>query len=149
MRYHAYWISPIGEILPVETHHVTDFFRYPEVFGLTRDDVLSCYQKYGERLGTEGKAREELILGVMKKGWIRLRYSLKAQSWTAQLSRFTDRQKEYLLNWCLRMMEGEFGGKAKGLTELKIIDEKSNVLFQGNFSDIGRVKPQTSQQVKG
>ena len=148
MRYHAYWISPSGEIMPVETHHVTDFLRYPEVFGLTRDDVLSSYQKYGERLGIEGKAREELILGAMKKGWIRLRYNQKAQSWTAQLSGFTDRQKEYLVNWCLRMMEGEFGYKVSRLSQIKVISEKSDILFYGNFLDIGKVKSQPSQQVK-
>ena len=70
-----------------------------------------------------------------KKGWIRLRYSLKAQSWTAQLSGFTDRQKEYLVNWCRRIRDGKYGDNIGKFIGFRIINEKGEVLFFGNFSD--------------
>jgi len=135
MRYVAYWINPNGEILPVETHHITNFFHNPQVFGLTRDDVLSSYQKHGERPGIEGKAREELILEVMKRGWIRLRYVPKEQSWTAQLYGFTEQQKGYLFNWCRRIKDGKYGDNIGKLSGFTIIDEKGDVLYSGNFSN--------------
>jgi hypothetical protein len=149
MNYHAYWISPDGVIIPViGGHHIAQVLSNPDQFGFKREELESCYEKYGEPYGLEGKAREEIIRLLFKNNWIRLRYYPENDLWKVEISGFTDRQKEYIRDWCLRMMKGEYGDKVSGFTEIKVIDEKSGMVFYGNFFDIGKLKSQTSQPVK-
>lgn len=53
--------------------HIDFIFLKPEKFNYTRDMLADTYKKYGERLGQEGKAREEIIRDVSKYGFIRVR----------------------------------------------------------------------------
>jgi hypothetical protein len=69
----AFWISPEGAILPVPLSHIASVIRAPEVFGLTREYLEDAYRKHKEPLGLEGKARGEIIAGLICKGWIRIR----------------------------------------------------------------------------
>jgi hypothetical protein len=45
----------------------------PEKFGLTKEELRKFYESYGEPLGHEGRAREEIIKRLMRKKWIRIR----------------------------------------------------------------------------
>ena len=72
------------------------------------------------------------MVEVMKKGWIRLRYIPNAQSWTAQLSGFTEQQKEYLVDWCRKIRDGKYGDNVGKITGFKIINEEGEVLYSGN-----------------
>ncbi len=64
----AYWISPKGEIIPVSgpsgSCHIQAVINNPQTFGLDLDYIKDVYDKHNEELGSEGKAREEIILGL-------------------------------------------------------------------------------------
>lgn len=69
----AFWISPEGYVMPVELSHISMVIRDPEKFGLTTQDIKAAYRKHNEPVGLEGKAREELIVALLGRGWIRVR----------------------------------------------------------------------------
>jgi hypothetical protein len=140
VRYQAFWISPSGAVTPAEGgHHIFSVVASPEKFGYTKEELLSRYEKHGEPFGKEGKAREEIMVELMKRNWIRLRYIPRADVWTAQLSRYTDRQKGFLFDWTQNMMEGKYGDKVGMHTELKVISDRGDILFHGTFYTAGKM----------
>lgn len=89
--YNRWWISPEAEIVSVQTStHISEIISFPEKFGLTREEIEETYQKHGERLGLEGKAREEIMQKVMSQGWIRARDGNGLYLETSNLSRYKD-----------------------------------------------------------
>ena len=54
--------------------HVGLTIECPELFGLTGKMVMDIYKKHGEVIGSESKAREELVRLAAAKGWIRIRH---------------------------------------------------------------------------
>ena len=91
----AYWMDPTGKIIPVPLKHINLISDNPKKFGLTKDYIADLYKKHNERPGQEGKAREEIMVGLMQKGWIRLRHHPKTE-WMIQLDRLDNRRKDYL-----------------------------------------------------
>jgi len=69
----AFFISPEGEIITVQTSHIAEIIRDPARFGLSKDEIYAEYRQYGEPVGIEGKAREKIISALIKGGWIRIR----------------------------------------------------------------------------
>ena len=53
------------------------------MFGFTRADVESAYDHHDEPLYSEGRAREELILDAVRRGWVRIRRYRSSYSVTA------------------------------------------------------------------
>jgi hypothetical protein len=47
--------------------------KEPKTFGTTIEKIRELFKKHGEPLGHEGKAREEIMIAAMKRGWIRTR----------------------------------------------------------------------------
>jgi len=87
MRYDAYWISPSGQIVPAEGEaisHINMIFKRPEFFGYTRKQLEDLHKKYGERIGQEGKAREEIMCDLLLKVWIRIPYLPKQMQFVFQ-----------------------------------------------------------------
>lgn len=82
----AFWVSPRGKFLDAGRDlHIGMVIKQPETFGLTRRYIDQLHEKYGEQVGQEGDAREEIMLDLMKQGWIRIRryqnhYSI--QTWS-------------------------------------------------------------------
>ena len=66
----GFFISQEGFIIPVERHIYT-VSEYPEAFGFTNKEIKKIYKKYGEKARQEGKAREDILKTVVKRGWIR------------------------------------------------------------------------------
>jgi len=95
----AYWISPSGEITSVGLKHINEIIDNPEAFGLTKEFVKETYAKFGEKMNTEGKAREEIMALLMKQGWIRIRYQPRQDSFTVQLWRLGRRPKDLIWSW--------------------------------------------------
>ncbi|HPS30826.1 MAG TPA: hypothetical protein PLZ43_11260 [bacterium] len=85
MRREAYWISPEGTVITVNTKHINEVISHPEVFGLTIEAIRAVYEKYDEPMGLEGKAREEIMTGLILKGWIRIRWKDRVYSYTVQM----------------------------------------------------------------
>jgi len=61
----AYWISPQGEIYPVKITHIRFILDNPDMFKTTKIDLLEIYKKYNEKIGWEGKAREEIMTKII------------------------------------------------------------------------------------
>jgi hypothetical protein len=93
----AIWISPYGRVYDVGISHVKFVFDNPDKFGLTEEDIRAAYERHGERLGIEGKAREEILLGLLRDGWIRARYN--RDGWHIQLNRLNRDTKESIRSW--------------------------------------------------
>ena len=71
----AFWLSPTGEVSKT-THgmyHIGDVITNPEKFGMNREDIESLYDEEGEPIGQEGKARDSIMVQLLKEGWIRIR----------------------------------------------------------------------------
>lgn len=81
----AAWISPLGQIILVEQSHVISIITDPALFDLPADLPRQLFSECGERLGTEGRARDILIRRVVASGWIRARrYANRHWSFTTR-----------------------------------------------------------------
>lgn len=102
----AYWISPRGQILPMskKDKHIAEIIKNPKAFGYTREELQDIYDKYGEKFGNEGKAREEIILSLIRKGWTRIRKYIRPDRWTVNVVKLTSKVKDILQFWADKML---------------------------------------------
>jgi hypothetical protein len=111
MKYEAYWISPDGKIVPAEDgaiSHIGMILKKPEFFGYTKEGILDLHKKHGDRLGQEGKAREEILKELLDKGWMRIRYVPRQQMFTLQTNSVASRRKQDLIwDWAEKVTGGE------------------------------------------
>ncbi|GHT63261.1 hypothetical protein FACS1894110_00650 [Spirochaetia bacterium] len=101
----AWWISPQGKILTVEqgSTHIQKVIDNPNAFGYTTEQIEDIYHSYGEAVGTEKKAREEIIRDILSKGWIRIRKNGFCYSF--QLNALSEIAKNYIFDWATRMVD--------------------------------------------
>lgn len=105
----AYWISPYGQVVEVGTNHINLIIANPKKFGYTKEKIKEVYDKYGEPLGVEGKAREEIISDVVSKGWIRVRrYGNKGYS--VNINQMTKKVKDILFDWAYKLLNTGING---------------------------------------
>jgi hypothetical protein len=99
----AWWISPYGEIISVDRGgtHIGMVFDKPEAFGLDIGYLHNLYDEYHEPYGSEGEAREKVILALTKQGWIRIR-NYKSY-YSATINKTSKRVKDYLYKWAKEM----------------------------------------------
>lgn len=96
----AYWISPRGEVLDVTPGiHITAVINHPEKFGFTDEKITELYDKHGETVGSEGKAREEIMRHLFKRGWIRTRLYRREDTWSVNVGRMTNKTFDLLVKW--------------------------------------------------
>jgi hypothetical protein len=112
----AYWISPNGEIIPVTTTHIDEVIKNPTIFGYTDEEIKDIFSKFDEPVGLESKAREKIVVDLVKKGWVRIR-SYGNKGFSVNIQKLTSRIKDYLFDWSVRLTspEGLFGAKEKDL----------------------------------
>jgi hypothetical protein len=122
----AYWISPRGEVVEVNTNHIDVIIKNPEKFGYKRDQIQAIYDKYDEPLGKEGEAREEIILALVKKGYIRIR-KYGNQGYTLNIGRMTKKVKDILFDWASKLI-------STGIKGMKEKDVYSDVRIS-SFTD--------------
>lgn len=104
----GFFISPKGEIIPVDTSHIRTVIKNPEVFGLSREYIESKYTKLGEKTGLEGKARDEILRRVLRNGWMRLRRHTN-RYWSVQTGTVTDEKKRFIQMWAREILTGSLG----------------------------------------
>ncbi len=68
----AYWLSETTWLV-VETNHIDVIRRSPQRFGLDEEILRETFRRHGEEMGTNGRAREELIRRATENGWVRVR----------------------------------------------------------------------------
>jgi len=123
----AYWISPTGKVLPVKQKHITEIVTDPVAFGFSQEEIEEIHEKYGEPLGVEGKAREELMNRLLKLGWIRIRYVPRQDMYSIQCANFRKRQKDYLWYWANDVMENKHHQYADVRLETQSGVERTNI----------------------
>ena len=101
----AFFISPKGDIIYTPTKHIESVLRYPEKFGLDRDFIEYIHDFYNEKLGQEGKAREQILLSLFKKGWMRLRRY--RSFWSINVKMYSNKVKDYLQKWASLLIKGK------------------------------------------
>lgn len=103
----AYWINPYGKILPIfdDQKHIDQIIKNPEFFSFTLEHLQKIYNSENEVLGSEGKAREKIILNLISRNWIRIRYYDRNDSYTVNVNRLTKNTKNYLYKWAKGMEE--------------------------------------------
>jgi hypothetical protein len=147
----AYWISPTGKAINVGTNHVTAIIKNPKTFGMTSDHVKAIFDKFNEPIGQEGKAREELILELVNKGWIRIR-RYRNEGYSVTIGSMTKKVKDILFSWADTMLNTGVNGnketdkyipvKIIGFKDhytrnLTIFDLANDALYEGKeFFDI-------------
>jgi hypothetical protein len=105
----AYWISPQRKILPMgDSKHIKEVIKNPGAFGYTEEELKKIYAKHDEIYGIEGTAREEIILALIQKDWIRIRKYTKPYRWTANIKLYTDSVKDILEFWAAEMIEAGY-----------------------------------------
>jgi hypothetical protein len=100
---YAYWILPKrvnGKLtIKVSTRHINDIIDHPTKFGETKDTVFDAYKKYDERVGIEGKAREEIIERILQRGFARVRFNMRQQRWSIQVYKLNDKMQDNIFEW--------------------------------------------------
>jgi len=62
------------------------------------------YNQFGERIGQEGRAREQIMLTLFKNGWVRIR---KYKTfWVINVKRLAGRIKSYVTQWAKKVLKG-------------------------------------------
>lgn len=122
-----YWINPYGKILKqANTTHIQAVTKNPSVFGVTRDWVEKIYAKYDESVGTEGRAREEILEYLFKQGYVRIRLYVN-KYWSVTLSNFRNRRvKKALSKWAEDAVKDRSAGR---FMPVRILDTKTDKLY--------------------
>jgi len=102
----AFFISPKGDLIRVSDRHIRDVVSYPEKFGLTQNYIEDVHAKYGEKIGSEGDAREEILIKLVHKGWIRIREYYN-KYWSVQVPNMSRKVKEHLWDFAVKVVEKE------------------------------------------
>lgn len=108
MSGYAYWITPKGKIISPESRHIISVVKYPKKFGETDKTIDDTFNKYGEQKlsDIEGEAREEIMLRVIKRGYIRVRNNntRNSQHWSIQLNKLTNKVNDILWEWANKII---------------------------------------------
>lgn len=122
----AFWISPKGEIIDVKTNHISEVIRNPEKFGFNDAFIEYVYKFYNEKVGQEGKAREQLMMALFKNDWIRIRKY--RDFWSINVKKFAGRAKSFIIDWAQKIIKGIHGIKEDDpYAVIKIDQEKQPV----------------------
>ncbi|MEO0281630.1 MAG: hypothetical protein ABIN05_04715 [candidate division WOR-3 bacterium] len=126
LKYEAFFITPENYLVPVHRNHIDVICDHPEIFGFTIDHVKDVFHKYDEPLKSEFQARKELLKEIFEKGFIRLRFKTKEDSyWEIELF-ITDceKQKEQIVAWATKMISDKIFGADENTPVKFIKNEK-------------------------
>jgi len=134
----AFWITPDGKVIDCGVKKHIDFVvENPEKFNITKEEIKKLYEKYNEKIGTEGKARQDIILNVIKNGFIRVRKY--KNSITINANNFNSRTKKILQSFAKKLISGELGIKEKDrYIDVNISTEVGRGSSEYNLDDISK-----------
>jgi len=131
----AFWVSPQGKTTDVPITHIQSIIDKPTYFGLTKDEVRSEYEKYGEKVGTEGEARGKIMTALMKRGWIRIRHIPRQDKWTVQTYQFGVKEKNNTWDWLQWALKRNIANR---YADVNILIIKSSRVIASSFSEMAR-----------
>ena len=89
----GFWIKNNKIVDISATTHIGYIIDNPEIFNTTSNAIDLIYKRFDEKIGIEGKAREEIIKMVASYGWIRVRHYFKPKDyWSIQFDKFILKQ---------------------------------------------------------
>lgn len=97
---HGFWIDPKGKVIELSQGqtHINHIINNPEQYNQSEERLRSVYDKFGEieRYGKEGKSRDEIMLRLMRRGWVRIRKARAGGAflWTVETIKFSNREKD-------------------------------------------------------
>ncbi len=105
-RCNAFFLSPRGKIVPVlQGTHIRQIIFEPKTFGLNISDIKAEFEKTGEFLGHEGKARDAIVFPLFEKGWVRVRFE-EFGTLIFQLSKFDSVRRNNIKNFLQLVCKG-------------------------------------------
>ena len=131
----AYFITPKGEIIYCGVKHITTIIKYPEKFGMDKYFIEYIYNFYNEKIGQEGKAREQFLMSLFNKGWIRIR-KYGDNFWTVNVDKLTRVVKQRLQKWAKQMLKGKDGIKEYDKEISVKIDQKNKKVVSSDMESI-------------
>ncbi len=149
----AYWLSPKGKVHEVNQTHIMFILDNPELFKTTKIDLVEVYKKYKEKIGWEGKAREEILTEALKKGWVRIR-DYGNNGWSLQVWELDNYTKNVIWKWAAKSLELIGEGKKVYDHNRIIITVLKNIFLQKpnhtwtvnlNFGDVIKGKLEESK----
>jgi len=125
----AYWVSPVGEMLSVKFTHIEAVIKNPEVFEITHSYIKKLYKKYRETVGLEGKARDEIVEGLINKKWMRIRYDKSQDYYIVGFKFFDKNQIDYLKKWSMGILalDEKLASKIVYLNDMKDVLETCTI----------------------
>ena len=119
----AFWITPKGETIGSMKSHISMVVANPKKFGLTDDYIKETYKKYEEKVGFEGKAREEIMKKLIDEGFIRIR-KYGNYGWVIDVNRLMKKIKERITKWAEKITEKGIAGikETSKFNSVKILD---------------------------
>lgn len=106
---YAFFISPKGEVIYCGSNHISEIIKNPKAFGMTKEIIEYIHDMYNEKIGTEGKAREQILISLLNNGWIRIR---RYKNFLSINVKKVDRKTKIILNkWAKEILKGKNGIK--------------------------------------
>lgn len=103
----AYWLTPSGKIIKPELRHISTVIKYPKKFGETEETIAATYEKYQEQISStvEGKAREEILLRIINRGFVRIRKggTRRNEHWSIQVYKLNSKLQDAIWQWANRI----------------------------------------------
>lgn len=133
----AYWISPAGETIPVIMTHIDSVLKDPVRYGLTQEYIDRVAEENGGvgELRDGGKARDAIMVEMLKQGWVRVRKVSKPyEYWTIQIENLSRTVKRNIIKWVEEMSQMN---EHRLKDTVVVLDTKGDKLFGGssNFRD--------------
>ena len=125
----AYWLDPGGKLRQAKTTHIEDVGKNPEEFGLTSKIVNDYYKMYREKPYIEGRARDEIIDLILKRGWTRIRYVISQDYYDIQTGELAKRVKDYLFQWAVKTLE-QYTNRNDSRVVINVVSSRSNQQFK-------------------
>jgi hypothetical protein len=130
------FISPGGDIISIGSKtHIATIIENAEMFGFTDELINSVFNKYGEKLWTECKAREEILITTFKLGWIRVNYDIRCDKFVMNTWALDSGTLDRLKQFACKVKNGVLGRK-KEFSDVLLQLIMDNSLKQSTISDL-------------
>jgi hypothetical protein len=100
------FISPHGKMLRID-RRISEIVRHPEFFGIKAHDLEHLFQQYHEPVGSMGSARQEILIALRQRGWLRVRRY--PEGFTVKAAYHDLGTRERITAWAQGVLEGAYG----------------------------------------
>jgi hypothetical protein len=95
------------------------------------------YARHGEPVGSEANAREEILVSLVKRGWIRIR-KYGNRGYSINVARLNGPVRDKITAWAQDLIEGNLGIREDRYIDVRITSPIEN--GQMSLSDLAKFK---------